>query len=262
VLFVVVPALASASCGGSDGELILGATTSVQDAGLLDALVAGFEAEHPYAVKPIVQGSGQVMELARKGELDVAMTHSQAAEQGAIEEGFVAERIPFMQNYFLLVGPTDDSAGVGASMAISDALERIAAVGATFASRGDASGTHVREMEYWDEAGINPVGQPWYRETAAGQGQTLLYADDEDAYTLVDSSTFVSFGERVGLAEHVRDVGRPNVYSLLRLDAEAANQEAAEAWIGFVASAGGQRVIAEFGQGDQGVPLFEALLLN
>jgi tungstate transport system substrate-binding protein len=260
--FLLAPILLGpSSCGDGDRELLLGVTTSVQDAGLLDVLVDEFESRYNFDVKPIVGGSGQIIEQARRGELDAIMTHSPADEAALLAEGIGVDRTPVMQNFFLIAGPHDDSAGVRDAANTEEAFHRIAAGEHGFVSRGDNSGTHRREQVTWKTAGINPVGKGWYTESATGQGQNLLVANDNDAYTLVDSSTFITFRRRLEIVELFRDEGRPNVYSVVRLDRErldTVNSDGGDAWLDFMTTEG-QRVIAEFGSGEYAAPLFEPL---
>ena len=253
-----------AACGSGD-ELLLGATTSVHDSGLLDELVVAFEEDSDLDVKPIALGSGQLMTLARRGELDVIMAHSPADEEALIVAGFALERTPVMRNHFLVAGPASDPAGIAGARTLADAFTRIADSEAAFVSRGDESGTHRRELAVWAEAGVDPLGESWYRVSATGQGQSLLVANEGAAYTLVDSATLVSFAERLQIIEIYRDTAEPNVYSVLRLDADRlshVNEGAADAWIEFMVSDRAQGVILEFGRDEYGVGLFEPLLLD
>jgi len=254
--------LSLSACGGGKDELILGATTSAQDTGLLDALVKAFESDYDYAVKPIVGGSGQILEQAKQGELDVIMTHSPADEEAFMAEGYGADRTTVMQNFFLLAGPGADPAKVAGAASMTDAFRNIAASEHPFISRGDQSGTHKRELVTWAAAGIeDPAGQSWYAESATGQGQSILVANERDAYTLADSSTFAVFKGRVKIVELMRDRDKPNVYSVIRLNParlDKVNTEAADAWLEFL-SGEGQEVIAEFGSEEYGEPLFEPL---
>ena len=253
--------LLGASCG-SGNDLIVGVTTSVHDTGLLDVLTEAFREESGYdvaAVIPIIAGSGQILELARRGELDAVITHSPQAEAQLIMDGDGIDRREIMQNRFVLVGPPDDPAGVRSVATASEALERIAAVERTFISRGDNSGTHIRELALWGRAGIDPVGQSWYQESGAGQGQSLLVASDKGAYTLVDSSTFTVFQERPALEPYVFD-DDPNQYSIIRVSPEKhdVNEAAALAFADFLTSPIAQRIIAEFGRERYEEPLFVA----
>ncbi len=248
-----------ASCG-SASDLIVGATTSVHDTGLLDVLTEAFREESGYdvsAVTPIIAGSGQILELARRGEVDAVITHSPQAEAGLIADGDGIDRREIMQNLFVLVGPPDDPAGVRSVGTVSAALNRIAAAESTFVSRGDNSGTHLRELALWRQAGIDPVGQSWYQESGGGQGQSLLVTSDKAAYMLVDSGTFAVFEERLELEAYAFDE-QPNQYSVIRVnpDKHDVNETAALAFAEFLTSAAAQRIIADFGREEYGQPLF------
>ncbi|MEO6198281.1 MAG: substrate-binding domain-containing protein [Dehalococcoidia bacterium] len=261
VIALVSSFVAGPGCGSGEPELLLGVTTSVQDSGLLDVLVEGFEARYDYNVKPIVGGSGQILEQARRGEFDVLLTHSPVDEEALIAQGYGMDRTPVMQNFFLLAGPDDDPAGVGAAATVEGALRLIATSGEAFVSRGDGSGTHRREMQYWASAGIDPVARDWYTQSATGQGQNLLVASDGGAYTLTDSATFVALMERVQMAELFRDTDNPNVYSLVRLDSDrldGVNAGVADAWLEFMTGTA-QEIIAEFGRDEYGEALFEPI---
>lgn len=257
--------LAAAACGGGSGdkELILGATTSVQDSGLLDELVRAFEDISDYDVKPIVGGSGQTLETARQGEFDVILTHSPADEDKFIADGEGLDKRIVMRNFFLIAGPEDDPAGVKDADTLNEAFQRIASGERQFISRGDNSGTHRREVSIWEEIGIQPEGQSWYEESSTGQGQNLLVASDKGAYTLADSSTFTVFGERVDLKALLTDIEEPNIYSLIRISTDKhpnVNAAGAVAWVEFLTSVAGQCLIADFGAEEYGASLFEPAL--
>ena len=265
LVFVALVAMGLLAACAPEDELLLGATTSVRDSGLLDELVSAFEEESDFDAKPIALGSGQLLALARRGELDVIMAHSPEDEAALIVDGFALERTPVMRNHFLVAGPASDPAGVAGARTLADAFARIADSEAAFVSRGDESGTHRRELAVWAEVGVDPAGESWYRVSAAGQGQSLLVANDGAAYTLVDSATLVAFVERLQIVEIYRDVAEPNVYSVLKLDADRlshVNEGAADAWIEFMVSDRAQGVILEFGREEYGVSLFEPLLLD
>lgn len=253
---LLAAALIAASCGGGS-DLVIGATTSVRDTGLLDALLEAFSQESGYDARPIVAGSGQVLELARRGEVDAVITHSPEEEAQLVADGDGIDRRGAMHNFFVLVGPPDDPAGVAAAATVVEALGRIAARGATFISRGDMSGTHVRELSLWRRAGIYPSGQPWYQESGSGQGQNLMVASDKGAYTLVDDSTFLVFEEPLALEEFVRD-DEPNRYSVIRVSPQKhdVNEAAALAFADFLTSPAAQQIIAQFGREEYGEPLF------
>jgi tungstate transport system substrate-binding protein len=261
-LLLVTALVLLASCGGDgEKELILGATTSIQDPGLLDEIIRAFEEVTDYDVKPVVGGSGQTLEMARQGEFDVIMTHSPSDEDKFIADGEGLDRRPVIRNFFLIAGPEGDPAGVANATSMTQAFELVAAGGHTFISRGDNSGTHRREQSVWEELGIDPEGQPWYQVSSTGQGQSLLVAADKDGYTLADSSTFKAFDERTGLAAHFTDREEPNIYSVIRINPERhdVNASGAIAFVEFIISQAGQCLIDQFGVEEYGEPLFEAL---
>ena len=255
-----------AGCGGGSSSLILGATTSLQDTGLLDELVSAFENESGYSVTPVVAGSGQVLALARRGEVDVIVTHFPEAEEQLVADGDGVDRMPFMENMFILVGPADDPADMATASTPSQAFGRIADDGHDFISRGDRSGTHARELTIWAEAGIQPQGQPWYMESATGQGQNFLIASDRGAYTLVDSATFTVFQERTDMVPYVFEGEElRNRYSVTRVNPEThsgLNSEAALALADFLTSPEWQMVILEFGRQEYGESLFRPVSLE
>ena len=260
VALLAAVAIPWASCGGGD-ELVIGVATSVRDAGLLDELVREFKEQNPgtaATVKPVAAGSGQLFEMARRGEVDVIITHSPDAEAQLLSDGDVIDRRPLMHNFFLVVGPSDDPAQVRGARSLAEAFGLIAEAEATFISRGDQSGTHVRELAIWEEAGIDVVGKPWYQESGAGQGQSLLVASDRRAYTLVDSATWAVLEERAGLSSYVRDSEAPNRYSVTRVNPNehGVNEEAALAFADFLTSPAGQALIRDFGRQEYGQPLF------
>ena len=248
-------------CGDGGNVILLGATTSLQDSGILDALVARFEGESAYGIKPVVAGSGHVAELARQGEVDVIITHSPETEQQLAADGHVIERQPVMQNEFLLVGPPDDPASAGEADSIAGAFGRIAQAGSSFMSRGDGSGTNVRELAIWQQTGVDPAGQSWYQESAVGQGQSLAIASDRGAYTLVDSATFTVFRERVQLAPLATDNEVANVYSVMLVTPErhsGVNAPGARAFAQFLTSPETQAFIDGYGVDHYGKSLFHA----
>jgi tungstate transport system substrate-binding protein len=259
-LVVTSLALLASSCGGDANELVLGAATSIQDTGLLDEIVRAFEGVTDYHVKPSVGGSGEVLAKARRGELDVIMTHSPADEDKFIADGEGLDKRPVMTNFFLIAGPEADPAGVRGAASMSEAFKRIAGSLKVFISRGDQSGTHLRELSIWTESGITPQGQPWYQESSTGQGQNLVVASDKGAYTLVDSSTFTVFEKRIGLRALLRDTEKPNIYSLIRVASDKhqnVNATGAIAFAEFITSPAGQCVIADFGMEEYGKSIFE-----
>jgi hypothetical protein len=155
----------------ASGEVLLASTTSTEDSGLLDVLIPAFEEQSGYDVTLISGGSGQAIESGRRGDVDVLLVHSPAAEKELVAEGFGIERAFVMHNDFVLVGPPADPAGASEPPDITNALQAIASTESTFISRGDDSGTHVTELRLWETAGIDPSGESWYAERNAADRQ-------------------------------------------------------------------------------------------
>ena len=184
----------------SQAPLFLGVTTSTENSGLLAHLVAAFAADHDIQIRAVTAGSGAVLNLAARGDVDVILVHSPEDEDAFIESGYGVDRRPVMRNRFVIVGPKPDPAGIGEAGDAKDAFEAIAAERATFLSRGDESGTYKAELRLWQSIGIDPVAADgWYRQSGSGQGATLNIAANTGAYTLTDEATWATFGNRGGL---------------------------------------------------------------
>jgi tungstate transport system substrate-binding protein len=260
VLLVIT--LALVSCGTPSpraDELLLVSTTTTQDTGLLDALLPAFTKQTGYAVRLVAVGSGQALKIGEQGNADVILLHSPAAEKEFVANGFGIDRRLVMHNDFVIVGSPSDPAGIRGMDPI-EAFTKIYNSGATFVSRGDESGTHVKENNLWQNAGLNPAGQDWHLETGQGQGATLLVASEKDAYALVDRGTYLAYQKNVELDILVE--GDPfllNVYHVITVNPEKwpeTNIEAANAFADFITSPEGQNIIGEFGVTDYGQPLF------
>jgi tungstate transport system substrate-binding protein len=242
-------------------DVILATTTSTQDSGLLDVLVPLFNEQTGYRfkLKPIAVGSGAALELGRRGEADVLLVHSPAAELVFMAEGFGAERRTVMVNDFIIVGPHDDPAGIAGVPSAREAMTRIAAAEAPFVSRGDESGTNALELRLWQEAGITPEGS-WYTESGTGMGDTLNIANERQAYTLADRGTYLALGDRLELDVLVE--GAPellNVYHVIAVNpanGPAVNTAGGEAFMAFLLDPATQAIISEFGVERFGQPLF------
>jgi tungstate transport system substrate-binding protein len=230
----------------------------VRDAGLLDALLPRFEQTSGYQVKVIAVGSGQAMELARRGEADILVVHDPAGEERFMAEGFGVDRQALAHNEFVIVGPKADPAGARGHDAIA-AMRAIAGAHAPFASRGDRSGTHVKELALWQAAGITPE-RPWYRETGQGMGATLVVADQLGAYTLTDVATYLSHKGLTDLTVLVEgDTLLRNFYHVIRVNPERfsrINAAGAVALESYLLSPEAMRTIGEFGVKVYGRQLF------
>jgi tungstate transport system substrate-binding protein len=239
--------------------LLLATTTSVQDSGLLDELLPRFEEETGYRVKTIAVGSGEALAMGRRGDVDVLLTHAPEPEKEMVAEGFAVRRRIVMHNDFLIAGPERDPAGVHGSQDGPLSVTSIAEAEAGFASRGDNSGTHLREMRLWREAGVEPVGE-WYVSTGQGMGATLMIAAELGVYVLTDRGTYLSLRHRTGLIPHVEgDPGFLNIYSVLEVNPErfpAVNHPGARAFSDFVLGREAQEAIRVFGVDRFGQPLF------
>lgn len=181
--------LAACRPGAKVETLNLVTTTTTQDSGLLDRLVPAAEKALHVHVRAIAVGSGEALRYAERGEADVLLAHSPAAEEQVVAAGHLVDRSPLMWNRFFIVGPPADPAHLAGVADPVEAFRRLRAAGAPFASRGDESGTHRKEQELWKAAGL-PPSAPHVLSTGQGQGETLLVAAEKGAYALCDSSTW------------------------------------------------------------------------
>ena len=260
-LSAVLLLLLATSCGGGgDDELILATTTSTQDSGLLDELIPLFEEQSGYKVKTVAVGSGQAIEQASRGDADVVLAHSPAAEQEMVERGDGIERTAVMHNDFVLVGPKDDPAGLADEASIEDVMRRIDTDDVAFISRGDDSGTHALELRLWERIGVQPGGYDGYEETGQGMGATLQIANQKRAYTISDRGTFLAQKDNLDMAilyENAPPLLNP--YTVIVVNPEkhrGVNVEGARAFAAFITSTDVQRRIGEFGIEEYGEPLF------
>ncbi len=240
--------------------IILATTTSTQDSGLLDVLIPFFEKKTGYFVKTIAVGSGQAMAMGQKGEADVLLVHSPAAEKKFVAEGYGINRRLVMHNDFIIVGPPDDPAKIKRLKLASEAFKKIASANALFLSRADKSGTHVKEMDIWKAAGIKPEGQKWYQQTGLGMGQTLSVASEKKGYTLADRGTYLALKKNIGLDILVEgDAILLNIYHVIEVNPAKwpkVNSAGAKAFADFMVSKETQGIIKTFGVDKFGSPLF------
>ena len=261
-LFVV--ALSLVLCGTSlfaaQKNVILATTTSTQDSGLLDVLTPIFEKQTGFFLKTIAVGSGQAMAMGAKGEADVLLVHSPAAEKKFMEEGNGVNRRLVMHNDFVIVGPASDPAGIKGMKSAKEACAKIASTGSLFMSRGDNSGTHAKEKDLWKASGINPEGQKWYQQTGLGMGQTLNVAAEKKGYTLADRGTYLALKKNLGLAILVEgDSKLLNIYHVIEVNPKKfgkINVQGSKAFADFMISDKVQKIIGTFGVDKFGSPLF------
>lgn len=270
ISLLMLLALGLAACGSQEPEVLrLATTTSTADSGLLDAILPGFEEEHNARVDVVAVGTGQAIELGEAGDADVILVHARAREDAFVEEGHGTSRSDVMYNDFILVGPSDDPAGAAGMSTAAEALAAIAAAGAPFASRGDDSGTHTKEMSLWEAAGITPdPAGGWYNSLGQGMGETLTFANEAGAYTLTDRGTYLSM--RDSLPNLIIVVGGDSIdgntdptllnpYGVIPVNpekSEAINAELAQSFVEWITSPEVQEQIGQFGVEQYGQPLF------
>lgn len=259
-----------ASCSSPEGQVLrLATTTSTYDSGLLNDILPAFEAEYGVRVDVVAVGTGQALALGRRGDADVILVHAASKEQAFVEEGYGLARFPVMFNDFILVGPPEDPAKIGGVEQAAEALARIAAAAAPFASRGDDSGTYARERALWQAAGLQPDSEAgWYLSLGQGMAATLQFADEAGAYTLTDRGTFMA--QRAQL-EHLElmvgggsisenaDRALMNPYSVIPVNPAGnggVQADLAQKFIDWLLSLDTQKRIAVFGIDQFGQPLF------
>ena len=253
-----------AACAPRDREIVLASTTSVDDSGLLDAILPAFHEAHPeFQVKVIAVGSGEALSLAARGDADLVIAHSPAAERQFMADGHGRARTPLMRNDFVIVGPEADPAGVGCAASAgvpADAMRAIAGQRAPFVSRGDHSGTHARELELFADAGVDvDPAAGWYMAIGQGMGEALRVASERQAYTLTDRATYLALRDNLMLAVLVDGGGgMENEYSVI-VSSRGRNREGADALATWLSRDEGRMLIGAFGRERFGRALFDAV---
>lgn len=244
----------------ADGlRLRLATTTSTENTGLLSALNPPFEKMMGIVIDVIPVGTGKALKMGATGDVDVVMVHARSAEEKFVQEGHGVNRRDVMYNDFVIIGPKNDPAGIRGLSNAKEAFKRIAEAQAMFVSRGDESGTHKKELKIWEGAGIKPEGK-WYREAGQGMGSVLNMANEKQAYTLSDRGTYLVLSGKIDL--EVLCEGDPelmNPYGIIAVNPEKfshAQYVYAMAYIGWVTSPEGQKIIREYGKDTFGRPLF------
>ncbi len=248
--------------------LRLATTTSTADSGLLDAILPTFEKSCSCRVDVLAVGTGQALEIGRRGDADVVLVHARKAEEQFVAEGHARERRDVMYNDFVVVGPRGDPARIAGIERVADAFAAVARAHATFVSRGDRSGTETAELAAWASAGVSPQHQPWYRSVGQGMGETLVFANEQGGYTLSDRGTWLSMRDKLAglrllvggstLAEN-RDPSLRNRYGVLAVNPDkhpGVRFDLATRFVQWLLSPATQRTIGEFGRARFGQPLF------
>jgi tungstate transport system permease protein len=248
------------SGSGPGSTIVVASTTSLYDTGLLDTLVASFEAENPGVnVRVLSVGTGQALQLGRRGDADLVLVHAPPAELEFVREGYGRDRVTFMRNDFAIAGPAADPAGLrdlDAEEPGPAALQSIAESGALFVSRGDESGTHMKERALWSAAGIEPSGD-WYLEAGQGMSPTLMLASERGAYVLTDQSTFTVLSGVLDLEILLTGGSRmENLYSVMRTTG-GANPGGAVRLQDWLLGDESLSIIRSYGEASYGRPLFQ-----
>ncbi len=229
--------------------ITMASTTSTEQSGLFGHLLPAFKKASGIAIKVVAVGTGQAIDMARRGDADVLFVHDQAAEEKFVAEGGSTKRYPVMVNDFVLIGPKADAAAVRGKD-IVEALRKISAAGAPFISRGDKSGTHAAELRYWALAGMADSKGRGYKECGCGMGPALNIASSTNAYVLADRGTWLSFKNRADLAVLVEgDTRLYNQYGVMVVNpARHPHLKAAEAqkFVDWITSPAGQSTIAAY----------------
>lgn len=240
-------------------SVILATTTSTQDTGLLDVLVPAFEKSSGYSVKTIAVGTGAALAMGERGDADVLLVHAPAAEEAYMTKGRGLSRALVMHNAFIVVGPPSDPAHVKGTASAQDAFAVIARARAPFVSRGDGSGTNIKELALWKSAGITPEAA-LYVKTGSGMADTLHVASQKGAYTLTDDGSYLSQRATLALSplvENAKDLR--NVYHVIvvkPVTGRISNEPGAYAFARFLTSPECQGIIAAYGRERFGRPLF------
>jgi tungstate transport system substrate-binding protein len=241
-------------------SIILATTTSTEDSGLLSYLLPMFQKDTGIQVKVVAKGTGEALEIGKRGDADCLLVHAKDKELAFVNEGFGLERLEVMYNDFIILGPPSDPAKLKQE-AFNDpvkALKLISNSNSKFASRGDESGTHTAEKKLWKDAGLSPSGQ-WYISAGKGMAEVLQMASEKEAYTLSDRATYLALKEKLKLNIVTEKSEKLyNQYSLIRLNFEKnkIKTKEADAFINWMLSEKSQKLIAEFGKEKFGQSLF------
>jgi len=232
--------------------ITVASTTSTEQSGLFKHLLPVFEQRTGIEVRVVALGTGQALDVARRGDADVVLVHARSAEEDFLREGHGVQRYPVMYNDFVIIGPRSDPARIAGGTDTLDALRKIKSSGAAFVSRGDRSGTHIAEVNLWTAAGVDIETDkgPWYRETGQGMGPALNTAASMNAYLLADRATWLAFRNRGELAILVEgDQRLLNQYGVMLVNPDkhpSVKRAEGQAFVDWLVSAEGQAAIADY----------------
>jgi tungstate transport system substrate-binding protein len=258
---ILIAALAglviATGASAQDRTITVASTTSTEQSGLFGQLLPKFAAATGISVKVVAVGTGQALDIGRRGDADVVFVHDKVAEEKFLAEGFGVKRLGVMYNDFVVIGPKADPAKIAGNKDVSDALHKIAAAKAPFISRGDRSGTHEAELRLWKQAGVDlaPAKGDWYREIGQGMGPALNMASSTNAYVLSDRGTWLAFKNRGDLAILTEGDQRLfNQYGVMLVNpAKHASVKAkdGQAFVDWLVSADGQKAIGDYKVGGE-----------
>lgn len=251
-LIIIFTLIFFASGAAAADRLKLSSTTSTDNTGLLAYLLPEFEAQAGITVDVIAVGTGKALKLAENGDVDATLVHAPAREIKFVQDGHAVNRREVMANYFVIVGPENDPAGVKAAGSAEDAFKKIAEKGSFFVSRGDDSGTHTKEKNIWKTVlGSIPEAKSWYLESGKGMGETLTIADEKLGYTLSDSGSYLKYSDKVDLKMLFVKPSELlyNPYGIMAVNPlkhPHVDYDGAMQLITFITSPKGQKLIGEF----------------
>jgi tungstate transport system substrate-binding protein len=252
ISLVALIALNTVSAQAQERFITVASTTSTEQSGLFGHLLPRFEQKTGIKVHVVAVGTGQALDLARRGDADVVFVHARSAEEKFLAEGHGVKRYPVMYNDFVLLGPKSDPAKIGGGKDILQAFKNLEAARAPFVSRGDKSGTHLAELDLWKAAGIDidAVKGPWYRDTGQGMGPALNTASSMNAYILTDRGTWLSFKNRGDLTILVEGDKRLfNQYGVMLVNPDkhpSVKKELGQMFVDWVISPEGQQAIVDY----------------
>lgn len=250
--FTLFSLMLSAPVWSADEFITVASTTSTENSGLFGFILPKFTEETGIEVRVVAVGTGQAIKNAMNGDADVLFVHHKPSEEKFVSEGFGVERFDVMYNDFVIIGPGGDPAEVKGMDNVAAALKKIADAQAPFASRGDDSGTHKKELSLWKEAGVDvsAASGSWYRETGSGMGATLNVASGMGAYLMSDRATWLNFGNKGGLEIVVEgDSKLFNQYGIILVNPEKhahVKADAGQKFVDWVISDAGQKLIGEY----------------
>ncbi len=266
MIVMMIPLIIGCNGGAEESSeknttVMMATTTSVEDTGLLKYLQKIFKEDTGYTLEYIAVGTGAALEMGKNGDVDIVFVHARTSEEEFVAEGYGVERIPVMYNDFVIVGPTDKIEKIDD---VEVFFSKIAEEEFTFISRGDDSGTHKKEVEIWEQLGIDPTTNSNYLESGQGMGATLTMANEEEAYTLTDRGTWLKMSIDADIPMEIGivcegDENLSNQYGIIAISPdmyEDTNIEGANAFINWIVSEEIQTLLAEFGVDLYGQPLF------